>query len=181
MFVVGWLVARASGTLLRGLKWGCTGTPSLVGATSMGAFSQAIPRATANAGAGDRGRASESLPRFSGRGEQHSSLGQLLATFPPPVAMHSPSPDMYAMKDAFRIKFVSALRGLTSLGVLLRRATRSVPRRCTNLTKMELQALKRLAKSVRAWSLRTVGGNAAGFDDLLGELALWHDPIAEDI
>ena len=113
MFVVGWLVARASGTLLRGLKWGCTGTPSLVGATSMGAFSQAIPRATANAGAGDRGRASESLPRFSGRGEQHSSLGQLLATFPPPVAMHSPSPDMYAMKDAFRVKYVSALRGLT--------------------------------------------------------------------
>jgi hypothetical protein len=85
------------------------------------------------------------------------------------------------MKDAFRIKFVSALRGLKALGVLLRRATRSVPRGCTNLTNMELQALKRLAKSVSTWSLRSVGGNAADLDDLLGELALCHDPIAEDI
>ena len=181
MFVVGWLVATASGTLLRGFKWGCTGTPSLVGATSMGAFSQAIPRATANAGAGDRGRASESLPRFSGRGEQHSSLGQLLATFPPPVAMHSPSPDVDATTQALGMMSVNARRGLDGLGELLRRATRKATRGCSEFTNTELQALKRLAKLINSCSTRTVGGEAAVLDDLHRALPLCCDPIAEDI
>ena len=73
----------------------------------MGAISQASASAAANAGAVDRGHASESLPRTGGRGEQRSSLGQLLLQFPLPVAT---SADVVAMKLAYYKKMIDGLR-----------------------------------------------------------------------
>ena len=73
----------------------------------MGAISQASTSAAANAGAVDRGHVSESLPRTGGRGEQRSSLGQLLLQFPLPVAT---SADVVAMKLAYYKKTINGLR-----------------------------------------------------------------------
>ena len=153
----------------------------MAAAKSMGTNSQASAGTTAYAGRGDRGHASESLPRSGCHGDQLSSLGQLLATFPPPVAMHSPSPDVDATKQALGMMSVNARGGLDGLGELLRRATRKATRGCSEFTNTELQALKRLAKLVNSCSTRTVGGKAAVLDDLHRALALCCDPIAEDI
>ena len=155
----------------------------MAAATSMGAISQASASTTANAGTGDCGHASERLPRAGGRVEQQSSLGQVLATCPPPVAMHSPSPNVDATTQALRVKIGKTigktLMILYGIGGHPSRATHSAT---GGRTSRELRARKRLRMLVRSWSRCTgVEMNASELDRVLGELAVRRDPVAEDI
>ena len=159
----------------------------------MGAISQASTSAAANAGAVDRGHVSESLPRTGGRGEQRSSLGQLLLQFPLPVAT---SADVVAMKLAYYKKMIDGLRDFDCTEYLSRvwggQLRMRNPEHANILRLRRLvRHIKQSAKFKRGLSARTIGGRAAAvaylggkateLDDLFRELALCHDRIAQDI